>query len=141
MNRIHAIALTAASAAILSLSCGAAMAQTVSGADPYQQGYAAGTSSKAQNSFNTFDRGFRAGQAAQSNTDSQAAGVQAYNSAQAYDRGFQAGIAQSNRDREQAYNEGYDDRALSDQRMADRAFDNGFDAGAYRQRRGDLDYP
>jgi hypothetical protein len=44
MKRIHAIALTATSAAILSLSSGAAVAQTVSGGDPYEQGYSAGAS-------------------------------------------------------------------------------------------------
>ena len=44
MKKIHAIALVAAGAAALSLGSGAAMAQTVSGGDPYEQGYAAGAS-------------------------------------------------------------------------------------------------
>ena len=135
MKTIHAVALAAASAAFLGLSGQLAMAQTVSGSDPYEQGYAAGASAKEHNNFNTFDSGYQAGKAAQSNADSRAADVQAYNSAQAYDRGFQAGIAQADRDREQVYNEGYEDR------LAARAFDKGFDAGAYRRARDEADYP
>ena len=135
MKTIHAVTLAAASAMFLGLSGQLAMAQTVSGSDPYEQGYAAGASAKEHNNFNTFDRGYQAGKAAQSNADSQAADIQAYNSAQAYDRGFQAGIAQANRDREQAYNESYEDR------LAARAFDNGFDAGAYWRARDEADYP
>lgn len=135
MKSIHAIALTAASAAFISLSCGAALAQNVSGADPYQQGYAAGATEKQTNNFSTFDNGFRAGQAVQSNNDSPAADLQATNSAQAYDRGYQAGVARANRDQEQAYNQGYETRGVQDRRAADRAFDDGFDAGAER------DYP
>lgn len=42
MKQMHAIAVAAASAALLGLGAGVASAQTVSGADPYQQGYAAG---------------------------------------------------------------------------------------------------
>lgn len=135
MNRIHAIALTAASAAILSLGCGAAVAQTVSGRDPYVQGYAAGASAKQENSFDAFDRGYRAGQVAQSDAQSRSA------SAGAYDKGYQAGVDQANNERQQAYNQGYADRRLEDQRMASRAFDDGFDAGAYRRSRSDLEFP
>ena len=142
MKRIHAIALTAASAAVFSLSCGVAAAQTVSDRDPYEQGYAAGASAKQENSFNAFDNGYRAGQAAQSDVQNQSA------KADAYDRGYQAGVAQANRDRlqayndrQQAYNDGYADRGQEDRRMADRAFDNGFDAGAYRRSHGELEYP
>ena len=141
MNKFQTIAVSAASAAILSLSSGVAVAQVVSGQDPYQQGYAAGASEKELNSFNTFDNGFRAGQASQSKSDSQAATVQAYNSAQAYDRGLQEGIARANNDRDQAYNQGYEERARQDERTTDRAFDNGFDAGAYQQSRDDAEYP
>ncbi len=135
MKAIHTVALAAASAAFLGLGGQLATAQSVSGSDPYVQGYAAGASAKEHNNFNTFDSGYRAGKAAQTAADSQAADVQAYNSAQAYDRGFQAGIARTNRDREQAYNEGYEDR------LAARAFDNGFDAGAYQRARDEADYP
>ena len=141
MNRFHAIAVTAASIAFFSLSTGVAAAQTVSGQNPYQQGYAAGASAKEQNSFYAFDNGFKAGQAAQSDTDSLSATVQATHSAEAYDRGFQEGIARANRDRDLAYNQGYTDRARRDERMTGRAFDNGFDAGAYQRARNEVDYP
>ncbi len=141
MRSVHAIALAAASAAFVSLSSGFAAAQTVSGSDPYEQGYAAGASAKEHNNFNAFGSGYQAGKSAQINADSQAADVQAYNSAQAYDRGFQAGIAQANRDREQAYNEGYEDRGQEDRSMTARAFDDSFDARAYRQARDEADYP
>ena len=112
------------------------MAQTVSGADPYQQGYAAGASAKERNSFNAFDSGFRAGEAIRSNTDSQAA------SAEAFNNGFQTGIAQANRDKQEAYNDGYQDRADWDRSVTTaRAYDDGFHAGAYRQARNDAEYP
>lgn len=135
MKRIHAIALVAAGAAFLSFGGAAAVAQTVSGGDPYTQGYAAGASAKEQNNFGAFDRGYRAGQAAQTDVDGQVASTQAYNS------GYQAGAAQANAAREQAYNEGYQNRAQEDRSTTTHAFDNGFDAGAYRQARDDADYP
>jgi|SRR5579859_5554048 len=126
MTRFHAITLTLASAALFGLGCGAAMAQNVSGGDPYAQGYAAGASAKERNSFEAFDNGYRAGQTAPSNIRSPA------DSAQAYDQGYEAGIARANRDREQAYNEGFEARGRQDQRVIARAFDNGFDAGRSR---------
>jgi hypothetical protein len=141
MKKIHAIALTAASAAFLSLSSGFAVAQTVSGSDPYEQGYAAGASVKEHNNFNAFDSGYQAGNAAQTNADRQAANIQAYNSAQAFNNGYQAGIAQANRDKQEAYNTGYQDRADSDRSVTARAFDHGVDAGAYRRARDEADYP
>jgi len=134
MKRFHAIKLTLASAALFSLGCGAAMAQNVSGGDPYAQGYAAGASAKERNSFNAFDNGYRAGQTVQNNVQSQA------DSAQAYDQGYEAGIARANRNREQAYNEGFEARGRQDQRVVARAFDNGFDAGD-RRSRDELGYP
>ena len=133
MKKIHAIALVAASAAFFSFS-GIAVAQNVSGADPYQQGYAAGATAKERNSFDAFDNGYRAGRAAQSSADSQVA------SAQAYGNGYQAGTADGVATQE-AYNEGYQARARQDQSMNARAFENGFDAGAYRQARDDAEYP
>ena len=75
-----------ASAALFSLGCGAAIAQNVSGGDPYTQGYAAGASAKERNSFDAFDNGYRAGQTAQNTIQSQT------DSAQAYDQGYEAGI-------------------------------------------------
>jgi len=134
MKRIHAIAVTAASAALFSLSSSVAMAQTVSGADPYAQGYAAGASEKQQNSFEAFDRGYVAGKA---QIDAQRGSA----SAEAYDKGYEAGLARANRDRAQAYNQGYEARGREDRRMAGRAYENGFDAGAYRRARNDLDFP
>jgi hypothetical protein len=133
MKNVHVIALAAAT--VLGLGSAVAVAQTVSGGNPYEQGYAAGASATEQNSFNAFDGGYRAGETAQSNAESQTA------SAQAYNKGYEAGIAQANRDREQAYNEGYENRAQQDQSVTARAFDNGFDAGAYRQARNDAEYP
>ncbi|HEX4635119.1 MAG TPA: hypothetical protein VH189_02985 [Rhizomicrobium sp.] len=137
MKRIHAIALTAASAAFIGLT-GPALAQNVTGADPYVQGYAAGATAKERNSFEAFDNGYRAAQT-QNNMQS------ATNSALAYDNGYQAGVAagaaQANNDQRQAYNEGYETRGQQDQRMADRAFDNGFDAGAYHRSHRELDFP
>lgn len=135
MKRFHAIALTLASTALFSLSSGAAIAQNVSGGDPYAQGYAAGASAKERNSFDAFDKGYRAGhQTAQNGVRNQA------DSAQAYDQGYEAGIARANRDREQAYNEGFEARGRQDQRVVARAFDNGFDAGD-RRSRDELGYP
>ena len=134
MKRLHAIALTAASAALLSFGT-AAMAQTVSGGDPYAQGYAAGASAKERNTLNAFDSGYNAGQAAQSNLQTQSA------NGAAYDRGYEAGLAQANRQRDLAYNEGYQARLRQDQDMADRAFEDGFDAGASRRSRDGLEFP
>ena len=88
MRKFHAIALVAASAAFFAFG-GGAMAQNVSGADPYQQGFAAGASAKERNSFNAFDSGYRAAQADQGAAVNQAAG------ALAYDNGYQAGMAQA----------------------------------------------
>jgi hypothetical protein len=130
MKRFHAITLTVASAALFSLGCGAAIAQNVSGGDPYAQGFAAGASAKERNSFDAFDNGYRAGQTSQNNIQSQADG------AQTYDQGYEAGIARANRDREQAYNEGFEARGQQDQRVVARAFDNGFDAGRSRDALG-----
>ncbi len=141
MKKIHTIAVVAASAALLSIGSGIAMAQTVSGGDPYQQGYAAGASAKVRNSFNAFDSGYRAGQATQSNADSQAATVQAYNSAEAFNNGYQAGIAQANRDKQEAFNDGYQDRADWDRSVTARAIYDGFDAGAYWRARHEAEYP
>jgi hypothetical protein len=135
MKKIRAIAVVSISATFLGLGGGVAMAQTVSGGNPYNQGFAAGASEKEQNSFNAFDSGYRTGEAVQSSADSQVA------SAQAYNNGYQAGVAQANRAREQTYNEGYEDRAQQDQGVTARAFDNGFDAGAYRQARDEAEYP
>jgi hypothetical protein len=131
MNRIHAIALTGA--AIFSLSCGVAGAQTVSGANPYSQGYAAGASAKQENSFDTFERGYKAGQI-QSDAQSQS-------SADAYSQGYEAGLARANRDQQQAFHQGYEARGMEDRRMADRAYDHGYDAGAYQRSRDGLDFP
>jgi len=107
----------------------------VSGGDPYEQGYAAGASAKERNSFNAFDSGYRAGETAQGNAESQAA------SAQAYNNGYQAGIAQANRDKQDAYNDGYQDRSDWDRSVTARAFNDGVNAGAYRQARNDAEYP
>lgn len=133
MKRIHAIALAAASAALFGI--GTAAAQTVSGGDPYNQGYAAGASAKERNNFSAFDSGYRAGQVDQNSADTQAANAQSYNN------GYQAGLAQANRNTQQAYNEGYDSRADQDRSTSARAFDNGFDAGADRQARDDAEFP
>ena len=135
MKEIHTIAVVTASAALLSIGGGVAMAQTVSGGDPYQQGYAAGATAKERNSFNSFDSGYRAGEATQSNTDSQAV------SAEAYNNGYQAGIAQANGDKQEAYNDGYQDRTDWDRTATARAFRNGYEAGAAQQAREDSEYP
>jgi hypothetical protein len=100
MRNIRTLALTAASAAILSLS--SATAQTVSGGDSYNQGYAAGASAKERNTLNAFDSGYQAGQAAQDSVPSRSA------STEAYDKGYAAGLAQANRDQQQAFNQGYE---------------------------------
>ncbi|HEX4104873.1 MAG TPA: hypothetical protein VHX92_01455 [Rhizomicrobium sp.] len=132
MKKIHAIALAAASAALFSLGNEVAVAQTVSGGDPYQQGYAAGASAKERNSFNAFDSGYRSAEANQSN----AVGTEAYND------GYQAGIAQANRDKQEAYNTGYQDRADWDRSVTTaRAYENGYDAGAYQQARREAEFP
>jgi hypothetical protein len=141
MKKIHTIAMLAASAALLSIDSGIAMAQTVSGGDPYQQGYASGASAKERNSFNAFDSGYRAGQVTQSNVDSQAATVQAYNSAEAFNNGYRAGISQANKNKQEAYNDGYQDRADWDRSVTARAFDDGFDARAYWRARDEAEYP
>jgi hypothetical protein len=135
MKKFHTIALVTASAAFLSLGSGIALAQTVSGSDPYEQGYAAGASAKERNSFNAFDNGYRAGETVQSNAETQAA------SAQAYNNGYQAGIAQASRDKQDAYDDGYQDRSERDRSMTARAFEDGVNAGAYRQARNDAEYP
>ena len=57
-----------AAATALGVGSGVAVAQTVSGGNPYEQGFAAGASAKEQNSFNAFDSGYRAGETAQSNS-------------------------------------------------------------------------
>jgi ribosome modulation factor len=102
------------------------------------QGYAAGATAKEHNSFDAFDKGYRAGQTAQDNMQS------ATNSALAYDNGYQAGIAASNAhnstDQQQAFNQGYTARGLEERNRANRAFDNGYEAGTMRHDR-DLDYP
>jgi hypothetical protein len=134
MNRIHAIALIAAGAATFGLSGGVATAQTVSGADPYSQGYAAGASAKQENNFDTFERGYSAGK-------TQADVQHGSTSADAYSQGYAAGMARADRDQQQAYNQGYAARGWEDRRMADRAYDNGFDAGADRRSRDELEFP
>jgi len=140
MKRIHAIA--AASAALLSLGCGAALAQTVSGANPYVQGYAAGATAKEHNSFDAFDKGYRAAQDSQAAQDTMKS---ATHSALAYDNGYQAGVAagaaRTSTDQQEAFNQGYTARGMEDRRMADRAFDNGYEAGATQRHYHDLDYP
>jgi len=137
MKYVHAIALTAASAAFF-LGCGAATAQTVSAADPYEQGYAAGAATKERNSFEAFDKGYQAGQT-QTNMQT------ATNSAQAYNNGYQAGVAASAdravTDRQQAFNQGYEARRQQDARIADRAFDDGYNAGASRRSYEVLEFP
>ena len=133
MKRMHAIARTVAGVALFGLSCGTAMAQTVSRANPYSQGYAAGASAKQENSFDTFERGYKAGQV-QSDAQSQS-------SADAYSQGYEAGMARANRDQQQAFNQGYEARGMEDRRIADRAYDNGYDAGAYQRARKGLDFP
>jgi hypothetical protein len=135
MNKMHAIALAAASAAFLGMSSSTVAAQNVSDGDSYQQGYAAGASAKEQNNLNSYDSGYKAGQAAQTNIESQVAGTQAYSN------GYQAGLAQAQRDREEAYNEGYQDRAQSDRTMTARAYDNSDDARAYRRAWDEAEYP
>jgi len=131
MKRIHAIAL---GTALFGLSCGVAWAQTVSGGNPYEQGYAAGVAAKQQNSFEAFDNGYQAGKV---QSDAQTRTT----STDAYAQGYQAGLARANRDREQAFNEGYETRGEQDRRVAARAYDNGFDAGAYLRSRDDLEFP
>jgi hypothetical protein len=135
MKKFYVIGLAAAT--FLGLGSGIAVAQTVSGANPYQQGYAAGASAKEQNSFNAFDSGYQAGKVAQHDVESerQAASTLAYND------GYQAGAAQANRDRTLAYNEGYQAHAQQQRDATARAFDNGFDAGAERQARVDDEFP
>jgi len=129
MRKIHALALSAASAAILSIGCGVAVAQTVSGADPYTQGYAAGASAKERNTLNAFDSGYKAGQQAQSSVQS--------DSVRAFDQGYAAGVAQADKNRQEAYNQGYGE----DRRVAERAFDNGFDAGTRARPVEVLEFP
>jgi hypothetical protein len=131
MKKIHAIALAAASTAILSIGSGVAVAQTVSGGDAYQQGYAAGASAKERNSFNAFDSGYKAAEATESNADGQS-----------YNNGYQAGVAQATKDKQEAYNTGYQDRADWDRTViAAHAYDDGFNAGAYEQARREAEYP
>ena len=143
MKRIHAIA--AAGAALLTLGCGAALAQTVSGADPYVQGYAAGATAKEHNSFDAFDKGYQAGQTAQDSQTAQDNMRSATNSALAYDKGYQAGVAagatRTGTDQQEAFNQGYTARGMEDRRMAGRAFDNGYEAGATQHHYHELDYP
>jgi len=133
MRKIHALALSAASAAILSIGCGVAVAQTVSGADPYTQGYAAGASAKERNTLNAFDSGYKAGHQAQSSVQS--------DSVRAFDQGYAAGVAQADKNRQEAYNQGYDARSREDRRVAERAFDNGFDAGTRARPVEVLEFP
>jgi hypothetical protein len=133
MKKVHAIGLAAVT--FLGLSGGIAVAQTVSGADPYQQGFAAGASAKERNSFDAFSSGYQAGKTTQQDIDSQAA------SAQAFNNGYQAGVAQGNKEQQLAYNEGYQAHAQQEQSTAARAFDNGFEAGAQHQARVDDEYP
>ena len=128
MNRFHNITLVAASAALLAIG-GTAMAQTVSGNDPYAQGFAAGAAAQRQNNFSAYDNGYLTGEQQQN------ANTQSYNN------GYQAGLAQSNTDKSLAYNNGYQDRAAQDSNANDRAFDNGFRMGADEQARNDADYP
>jgi hypothetical protein len=135
MKKFHTVALIAASTAFLGLGIASAVAQNVTGADPYQQGYAAGASAKERNSFGAFDSGYRAGQTDQTNAGDQAASAQAYNT------GYQAGLARSNHATQQAYNEGYQSRVTEDRNVTARAFDNGYDAGASRQAHYDDEFP
>ena len=126
MKTIHAIVL--ASAALLAMS-GAAMAQTVSDGDAYQQGYAAGAAAQKGNSFDTYSQAYDAGKEAEQGK--LAADQQAFND------GYLAGMAQADKtaqnqavqqDTQLAYNQGYQDRAQQDQDKADRAFDYGYNA-------------
>src|SRR5262245_7369427 len=94
MKKSHAIALTAV-VALFGLT-GAAAAQTVSSADPYEQGFAAGAAAKERNGFDAFDNGFKAGQI-QSNSQTQS------NAAQSFTQGYQAGMARADQDRQLAY--------------------------------------
>lgn len=135
MKHMHAITLAAASIGLLALGAGVASAQTVSGGDPYQQGYAAGAAAQEKNSLNTYSQAYQDGeQAAKDKLASQ----------QAYNNGYQAGLAQSNQanqtaqqDTQMAYNQGAEDQAKLDAERADRAFDNGYDTGASHQARED----
>jgi hypothetical protein len=137
MKKLHVIGLAAVT--FFGLGGGMAAAQTVSGADPYQQGYAAGASAKERNSFDAFDNGYQAGKQAQREDQSrnQAAAALAFNN------GYQAGIDQANSEsqRQLAFNQGYQARAQEDRDITARAFDNGFDAGAERQARVDDEFP
>src|ERR1700684_551821 len=121
MKRIHRITLVAASAAFL--GSGVALAQTVSGSDPYAQGYAAGAAAQHKNNFNAYDSGYQASEA------QQAANAQAYNN------GYEAGLTQGKTATKQAYNSGYQDRAVQETDANNRAFDNGFRRGAEEQAR------
>ena len=135
MKKFHVIALVAASTTFFTFGTGA-VAQTVSGGDSYQQGYAAGASAKERNSFDAFASGYSAGQRDQSSVDKQSAGTQAYND------GYQAGLARAESARTQAFNQGYENRAAQERIASARAFENGFDAGAARQAaRDEAEYP
>ena len=133
MKKNRAIALTAASAAILSLSFGVSMAQTVSGGDPYTQGYAAGASAKERNTLNAFDSGYKAGQQVQSSLQT--------DSLHGFDQGYAAGVAQADKNRQEAYNQGYEARSREEQRVAEQAFENGFDAGSRTRPVQVLEFP
>jgi hypothetical protein len=131
MKKFHTFALAAA--VFLSIG-GVAMAQTVSGGDTYQQGYAAGAAAQKQNNFNTFDTGVQAGQTQQSTTD------------QAYNNGYQAGLAKNNADsteqaKNQSYSDGYNDGAVDGTRAGYGSFADGFRAGRDEQIQLDRDYP
>jgi hypothetical protein len=132
MKKVQVMGLAAAT--FLGLS-GIAVAQTVSGADPYQQGFAAGASAKERNSFDAFDNGYQAGKTDQEQRAAENLAAQRYN------EGYQAGIAQANRNQTLAYNDGYEAHAQQERLATARAFDDGFDAGARRQARVDDEYP
>jgi hypothetical protein len=135
MKHIHAITLAAASVSLLALGSGMASAQTVSGGDAYQQGYAAGAAAQEKNTLNTYSQAYQEGeQAAKDKLATQ----------QAYNEGYQAGLTQSKQadqsaqqDTQMAYNQGAEDQAKLDAERADRAFDNGYDTGAAHQARAD----
>ena len=131
MKKFHLIALAAA--ASLGIT-GMAMAQTVSGSDPYAQGYAAGAAAQKQNSFDAFQNGIEAGQTQQSVTN------------QAYNNGYQAGLAaKSGSDSEQAanqaYTDGYNNGAVDGNRAGYGSFADGFRMGRDEQLRLDQEYP
>jgi hypothetical protein len=132
MIKLHVLTLAAASAALLTIGSGAAIAQTVSdGSNSYSQGYADGAAAQKQNTLNAFQSGMAASQ-----TDKAPAVA-----TQSFNNGYQAGQAQASADMQNAYNNGYHDRAVEQNDSSNHAFDNGFRAGADKQAHLDDAFP